>query len=68
MITVIISSAGGVTSLLAALLGLWNNRKIVSVHALVNRQHDDLVDRADQLTGALNDAGVDVPRNPPRLS
>jgi hypothetical protein len=43
-------------------VGAWLNlRKTNQVHGLVNAQHDDLVNRTDQLTGALQDAGVTVP-------
>jgi hypothetical protein len=50
-------------SFAAAALGAWNSRKIKGVHTLVNSQHDDLVNRQDQLTTALQDANVAVPPN-----
>jgi hypothetical protein len=59
------------TSLLGYLQSRENRRKIDAVdgkvegvHTLVNSQHDDLVNRVGQLTGTLNDAGVQVPETP----
>jgi hypothetical protein len=68
-----------VLTFLSSLLGYLSTRqkikavdgKVDGVHELVNSQHDDLVDRLDkserrgtQLTGTLNDAGVQVPDPP----
>jgi hypothetical protein len=50
-------------ALVAASLGVWNNRKIKTVHTLVNAKSDDQVNRIDQLTTALTSAGTDVPPN-----
>jgi hypothetical protein len=38
-------------------------RKAIETHDLVNSNHDDMVARVDQLTGALTDADVPVPAN-----
>ena len=38
--------------------------KVDRVGHLVNSQHDDLVNRVNQLTGTLNDANMDVPAPP----
>jgi hypothetical protein len=50
-------------SFAAATLGVWNNRRIDTVHKLVNQNHQDEVARVDQLTSALTKADVPVPPN-----
>jgi CHASE3 domain sensor protein len=56
--------AGSALTFVGVIVGAYVNlRKTREVHSLVNSQHDDLVARTDQLTGALQDAGVRVPRN-----
>ena len=57
---------------LSSLLGYLSTRlkikavdgKVDHVGHLVNSQHDDLVNRVNQLTGTLNDANMDVPAPP----
>jgi hypothetical protein len=60
-ITTIIAA---VLALVTAVIGLLNNKRIGTVHSLVNTQHDDLVTRGDQLTKALTDANIAVPDKP----
>jgi hypothetical protein len=40
-------------------------RKVQQVHVLVDGPMHDLLRRVTQLTGTLEDAGVDVPDKPP---
>jgi CHASE3 domain sensor protein len=61
--TTILGFLTGILSLTAAALGVWNNRKIKTVHTLVNQARDDSVNRIDQLTSAITDAGNIVPPN-----
>jgi hypothetical protein len=60
-----------VLALITAVVSVWNNNriktangKIDTVHTLVNKQHDDLVNRTDQLSSALTAANVAVPDKP----
>lgn len=54
---------------LAILLIMAAFRKDVStIHHLVNSQHDDLVDRVQQLTDALLSSGSEVPKPPAKGS
>jgi len=54
---------------LAVLLIMAAFRKDVStIHHLVNSQHDDLVDRVQQLTDALLSSGAEVPKPPSKGS
>jgi hypothetical protein len=39
-------------------------REVSEVRGLVNHRHDELLDRVDQLTGALIAAGIKVPVDP----
>jgi hypothetical protein len=49
----------------AALIILWSMRREVAVVShLVNSQHDDLMERVDQLTAALVKGGLAVPTDP----
>lgn len=53
---------GVVLTFLTALLGFWRLlRKVAEVHVLVNSQLKTVLDRVSQLTGTLEEAGVDVP-------
>ncbi len=62
----------GVVALIVALTGLVGAvggiialfRKVQQVHVLVNSQLRTVLDRVDQLTGTLKDAGVTVPPRP----
>jgi hypothetical protein len=54
----------GVLSMLAALFGMFNSRKIKTVHNLVNSITDRKDNRVTQLTETLTDAGVPVPPSP----
>jgi hypothetical protein len=62
--------AGVLVTFVTAVIGLWqtlqNQRKIAEVHVLVNSQLKRVLNRVDQLRGALQDADVDVP-DPPAL-
>jgi hypothetical protein len=59
----------GVIALIVALTGLIGAvggliallRKVQAVHVLVNSQLTAMMRRVDQLTGTLQDAGLDVP-------
>ena len=59
--------AGLVLTFLTALLGYLqsrrNQQKIGEVHVLVNSQLHSVLQRVDQLTGALTEAGIDVPKS-----
>jgi hypothetical protein len=60
-----IQLAGFLVTLVTVILGYLSTRgKVRQVHTLVNSQHDDLVQRTDQLTDSLLNAGVAVPDNP----
>jgi hypothetical protein len=60
----------GVIALIVALTGLLGAagtlvalfRKTSAVHELVNSNMRDMTKRVDQLTGALQGAGVDIPK------
>jgi hypothetical protein len=60
--------AGLILTFLTAVLGFLQSRrntsKIAEVHVLVNAQLHAVLDRVEQLTGTLKDAGVDVPSKP----
>ena len=65
-------SLSGVVALIVALSGLVGAvggiialfRKVQAVHVLVNSQLSTMMERVDQLTGALHSAGVEVPDRP----
>jgi len=52
----------GLVGAVAGLLALF--RKVAAVHVLVNSQLSRMVVRVEQLTRALQDAGIDVPDRP----
>jgi hypothetical protein len=61
---------GGVVALIVALTGLLGALgglvalfvKLKEVHQLVNSNMRDMIKRVDQLTGALQGAGVNIPK------
>lgn len=62
---VTLSAALAALAFLALLLIMVAFRRdIAVVHTLVNSQHDDLVARVQQLTDALIDSSVAVPKEP----
>jgi hypothetical protein len=54
--------ATSTATLVSTLVGVRATRK---VHTLVNSQHDDLVNRATQLTNSLHTAGIEIPQEHP---
>jgi hypothetical protein len=61
-----IALAVSVITLATAVVGLVTVlRKVQAVHVLVNSQLSSVLGRVDQLTRALTNAGVDVPRSLP---
>lgn len=53
-----------IPAVIAAAVSWLNHRRIAEVHVLVNSQLASVLARVDQLTGALTDAGADVPDPP----
>ena len=49
------------TAIVTLILSLFNRKKVQEIHVMVNAQSADLNRRIDQLSGALTDAGVDIP-------
>jgi hypothetical protein len=66
MLAAILGTVTALLSLLAAALGLVNRKRIGDVHVLVNSQLTTVLDRVDQLATTLTEAGVAVPKAPPK--
>jgi hypothetical protein len=64
-----LAAVTGITALMAvAVLGIAAMilMRVTEVHLLVNSRLTAVIDRVDQLTGALDKAGVEVPNVPPQ--
>lgn len=58
----LIVAVAGLLGAVAGIIGLF--RKVAAVHVLVNSQLTATMQRVEQLTGVLRDAGLAVPDRP----
>lgn len=69
--TALAAVIAAVTGLVAALIGLRNQKQVTGlvdgvkeVHTLVNSSHDAAMAREEKLIATLQDAGIKIPKDP----
>jgi hypothetical protein len=57
----IIAAVGALASVIGVIVAL---RRVQQVHVIVNSQNTELRERVEQLAGALQASGVEIPKTP----